>query len=78
MSLNGKTLVKGGIGEGYRAKDLTLGRDVAIKVLPLASLNNPNIAAILEESGGNSFDPDSDSEMISCFLVEFPQRRHGN
>jgi len=29
-----KRLDHGGIGEAYRAKDLTRGRDIAIKVLP--------------------------------------------
>jgi serine/threonine protein kinase len=63
----GKTLGKSGMGEVWCARDSKLGREVAIKTLPvefgndeerlLGSLNHPNIATIhgLEEDGGTRF-----------------------
>src|SRR6202790_4553541 len=38
----------GGMGEGYRAKDLKLGREVAIKVLPDAVARDPERLARFE------------------------------
>jgi serine/threonine protein kinase len=39
---------KGGMGEVYRARDRTLARDIAIKILPAAFTSNPNRLARFE------------------------------
>ena len=41
-------LGRGGMGEGYRAEDTTLGREVAIKVLPQAFTEDPERLARFE------------------------------
>ena len=38
----------GGMGEGYRAKDTRLGREVAVKVLPQHLTSSPEIRARFE------------------------------
>jgi len=38
----------GGMGEVYRARDMRLGRDVAIKVLPQHLSSNPDLKARFE------------------------------
>jgi serine/threonine protein kinase len=36
-----RRLARGGVGEAYRARDLRLNRDVAIKVLPALFSSDP-------------------------------------
>ena len=48
----------GGMGEVYRARDMRLGRDVAVKVLPDSLSKNQDLSARLEQEAAYACSPE--------------------